>query len=581
MSSRTVILHNNFLGGLNDTASPNQLKDTELVVADNCDLSERGGFGTAQGAIKVNPSSLGGQIVVGFEWNLGPTSRNVIVRDNGTSYHIGLLDGDTGVFTEKQEVAKGEIGHMIVSNRLFFVDGEEMYEWGTYDYPATIGTVDIVTGDIVHNNTVIGDLHFYVALADHGSTDLEAELFTNTSKWRDSTAQAGIASDECRVTTPYDSIDNDLDPIIKCTMFAQHAVSLRIFATGNPDEPSAVYYSDIADITYFKITDKLTPTNNEGYTTAIGAFEDTVLVSYNDTWYYWQGVDVSDATWKILPIPYGCVSHGSLVVTPLSITFLGRTNIHKINVSILNTDVVSLQTSSIISQPTEGKVEDTIKSITDNGKVVSTFYDDKYMMAYCDDGTGINNKVLIYDWNTKGFRISTDWKVNDFCNKSNGELYIMSKNYVLNAFTGYKNVDVETGEDREVNMKIVTKHFDMGNMLNPKYFSKVFFVFRQYTDIESLVNITIRADYKTLILENVDISQSLVYGREWGLTYGWVDQVIFTGELDVVANTVQITIESSQIDIPVTCYAIGFEYESLEINPDMITNREEDLIYGN
>ena len=72
--------YDDFRKGINDTSSPNQLKDNEMFEAENVDLNSRGGFTTRKGTTKLNDTSLDGEILNMQEWTVGAEQRLIILR---------------------------------------------------------------------------------------------------------------------------------------------------------------------------------------------------------------------------------------------------------------------------------------------------------------------------------------------------------------------------------------------------------------------------------------------------------------------------------------------------------------------
>lgn len=575
--------YGDFRKGVNDTIAPSHLADSELVLGENIDLSERGGFSTRKGQTVLGSKS-DAKFVQAKAWNVGIQSRKVLVREDiaplATEYHVSWVD-EVGANTEIQQVASLDVGLFIVSNVLYITDGTKYYRRGGTDYVATMATTTVSANEIVYNNMPGGDKKFYRAKSALGSIDLSTVDYTNVTDWEDYTDIAGVISLESKEVVANAETDNDLAPIKKCTMFVQHPDSLRIFASGNPDDPTALYFSEVNDPSYFKLTSILRPLQNDGPVTGICALEDSLMVSYGNLWYHWTGLNPSDATWKPLPLPWGCASYNSLVVTPLSITFLGKTNIYKVSIAMLNKDVVSVQTESTIQAITDSKVENIVASIVKPEISVGIYVDDKYLLAYCDDeALDYNNKILVYDWSSKAFHVITGWRTYDFVKDSRGDLFIASYRYVLMCYQGYHDIDTDSdnGASKSIPLKVTTKQFNLSYLLNPKYVKTLYLVFKQYKEIESLVNVSIKADYNDREILDIDLTESLIWGRDWLKKWGWRDVMTFGQELALIAESFQITIESDHIDNPITCYGVGFEYDVLEPNPTMIGDGKEDLL---
>jgi hypothetical protein len=117
MSNRQYITFMDFSGGLNDTAAPDNLEDNELVVADNIDLSERGGFSLRKGYTKLYTTSFGAYPISRiFEWN-----NDIYFTINTSLYKNDILVTST--------LATADIGYIAYQGKLYIVDGSKYYQY--------------------------------------------------------------------------------------------------------------------------------------------------------------------------------------------------------------------------------------------------------------------------------------------------------------------------------------------------------------------------------------------------------------------------------------------------------------------
>lgn len=570
--------YDDFRKGINDTISPNQLKDNEMFEAENVDLNERGGFSTRKGTVKVNETSLSGKILNQMEWIVGSEERLIILRkkDSDGTLEVGELKND--VFTPTQVVTDENTHFFILKNFFYIIDNlaEKIYEWGAFDFVSTQSTQTIAVGDVVLNKD---DKKFYKSKTVSGSVDLSIQTYTDTVKWEDITGIENIVSNECRDINTSDAVDNDMSPIKKCTMFAFHNDSLRVFASGNPENPSALYYSEFNDFGYFKEISIMYPTTNEGRVTAITDFSDVLMVSYPNRWYFWRGVAIDEATWRPLPLNYGCQSYGSLVITPMSLTYLGRNNIHQVDINLVSNQVISMQSYEMINSISEGVIEKLVEGMENKHLAKGVFHEGKYMLFYCDDETlDYNNKVLIYNWKSKGFSVYSNWKTKNVSKVSSGDLLISYQNYVLKTGNGYSDIDVTDGSEVPIPLRIKTKNYYMDSFLNPKSLVRAFLVFQQKEHDDSNVNIVLNGNYVVEDLKTAKLSESLVWGRDWGSLWGWSDMIIKTFFPEATANYFNIELTNNNLNDPITFYALGFEYNLLNPDNESERYREDDLL---
>lgn len=357
--------------------------------------------------------------------------------------------------------------------------------------------------------------------------------------------------------------DNNLSAIKKCTMFTVHSGSFRVFCTGNPDD-NALFYSEIGKPTYFKSSiNKVYPVNGYGRITAIGPLSQALIVSYENGWYAWNGITpLEDATWKPLNLPYGCVSNDTLALTPYSFTYLANDGIYTVSASILNSDIVLIQSKDIIKKITENRAERTMKSIKNLSLCKAIFYDNQYYLAYNTDGVN-NDKVLKYEWNTKSFTIITGWLVNSWTFDPRG-LYFSSKNYVLRISETYSDINVDTGEEKAIQMRIRSKEYPLGNPLSQKVVQFLGFIFKQSEDYDSNVNLKLMMGYESADF-TTNIEESMVWGRNWGSLWGYRESIIKMIEVKRVSNTFQVEIKNTSINEPITLIGVGFIYYETDL----------------
>ncbi|MFV0515774.1 MAG: hypothetical protein ACK5MV_00040 [Aminipila sp.] len=462
----------------------------------------------------------------------------------------------------------------------------EVVELSIMSGASTAGTITLVMGKdtftcaIAANDTVAQIVDKIMAITTSGWTKTKSAnkvIFTKTEKglcengYFDPSITGITATYTVKVEGKTN--DNNLGDIKKCTMFVVHPSSFRVFAAGNPDD-NALYYSEIGKANYFKSDlNKMYPSSGYGKITAISLLSDSVLVSYENGWYAWNGITpLEDATWKALNIPYGCVCHDSVALLPNSFMFMGKDGLYNVSASILNSELVMIYGKDTIKKVTENRLENTIKEITNKSRCKGIFYDNVYYLAFLDkDGI---NKVLKYEWDTKSFTIVTGWKVNQWLADPE-HLYFASKNYVLKANDGLNDIDVETGNAKPIHLRIKTKEYALGNELSQKCLQLLGLIFKQTDEEESEVDIKLLMGYEHKEISNVDLVESLTYGRAWGKTWGYRESIVKMVEVIRTSNVFQLEIESNTLNNQVTLLAIGFIYEDTDLVMPNILNEEE------
>lgn len=263
--------------------------------------------------------------------------------------------------------------------------------------------------------------------------------------------------------------DNDITPIKKCTMFLVHPTSMRVFAAGNPESPDTLYFSDIGNPAYFSVINRLVPIQGEGDILSLVNLHDAVLLSYKTGWYKWRGIEVgTDAEWKSLSLPNGAVNNNCVALTPYSLMFLSDDGLYRVNASIISEDTTMIASKGIIKNVAQDKVMTTLSSITNKVNAVGVYHNNKYLLAYCDDNTGVNNRVLEYSLDNDGFTLITGWRVDKWLKSNDGNLYFLSGNYILKAFEEYTDTDISTGFPTAIPLSVEFENVDLGNPITQK-----------------------------------------------------------------------------------------------------------------
>lgn len=565
---------NDFTGGLNDTVSQDSLKPNELVKADNVMVFKSGGIETRPGTVALNSVSYAAEIDQDIQWPLSDGSYIHLVMKGSKLY---LVNPMTGELTEKITLAKSVIGYIILDEKLFFVDGNNYYVYGFFKYTSASGTQTIALGDIIKNIGSSGGgtaNHFYKAKAAHGSTNLGTENFSNTTKWEDVTF--GIIPDDIRAVPPDGKgtvSGADLTNVKKCTMIEYHSPSNRVFFSGNPSDATAVYFSELSNQYAVLGSSKLTPSSSAGPVTGLQAFMSALLVSYKRSWMYWDGVSIgTDAKWRKIPLSAGCVNHWAKSITPYSMTFWGSDGIYVIYPGMLMEDVAVLATRELYTRVDENKVETAVKSMKNPQNVRLKYFDGNLYMAYGTVQGQRNDSVLVLNWDLKSFVKFTGWQVNDWHVGDEEELWFASKNYILKVKdSAFNDVNVDTGAAKAIVAKAWTPPLKLGQAADAfimKRLDMVFVAARQYEteDFTSDIAVEISSDYvqteQTALSGQAVINESLVWGRQFGLIWGFIDLVIQKVLYGRVGFRHSVKIESNKIDNKWFVYSLGFLFDS-------------------
>ena len=98
------IVYSDFSGGYNDTSAAISIDDNQLSLSENADYAaEVKALQTRKGCVKINETSLNGNVTDGYAWLIGSVFKKCIVV-NGKLYDI---DVDTGKATYKCDLSPG------------------------------------------------------------------------------------------------------------------------------------------------------------------------------------------------------------------------------------------------------------------------------------------------------------------------------------------------------------------------------------------------------------------------------------------------------------------------------------------
>lgn len=567
--------YNSFVG-YNDSVNPDNMLDSELRKCENAITSISGGFASRPGADKVNAASYAAQANWVKEWPFSDGSVKLISMVGSNL----CLTAENGTQTVKIALSNTEIGHCFYKDAMYFVDGASYKVWGWLDYGTQSGSVTIALGHVVKNFPISTHAttpgvagHFYKAKAGAAGTyDLISAPYGDATKWDDITN--GALADHIIDVPAYVDANNDLTPIKRCKYIEFHSTSFRFFFGGDSANPAALYYSEPDKPNFVKGINQVYPTSASGPVTGLKSFIKSMLVSYKRSWRVWDGISVGvDATWRALAIPYGCVANDTICLTPNSLTFEAVEGICMMAPSILSTDVQLMIDKEVFTILSSKKIDVTMASMVNKQNNKAVFHDGKYYLSYCDDAVfAKNNKVIVLDWDTKGFNKYSGWQVNCWCPRENGDILFGSKNYILKANTGYDDIDVETGLSKAISWEVQTKPLNCGTPMN-KDFLQLFITAQQFvTSVDqSICTIDLLTDYVTTSM-STDLNESLVWGRSWGKLWGFAETINQWAPVNQTGFRIQATFKGSSANNPIFIYQLMLAFEQIsDVKGDPIT----------
>lgn len=583
-------------------AAPDNLADNELMQADNADLDERGAVSKRKGTVPLNTASYDDQVERIIEWS----------RKDGTKVLLAVIGdklckiNDDYTKTDLQTLASADMGYFSYADNFFFCDGEEYrYYDGTTVYPVEMGepassptlgksgsgtglaagtykgkvvfvnsagaesqsskeaSVTITAGQQIDwSNIQVGPAgttkrRLYRTVANGSEFKQLADIDDNeTTTYTDSTADAGLGASI--------TIDNDLTPIKRCRIFLWHTKSQRIFAIGDSEDRTALYYSEPGEPAYFKEVSKLYPTTGDGPAYGLALFGESMMVIYQNSNWAWKGVDPNqDAEWVKLPSEQGTVANRTIRLTPNSLTLLGQGGIISLSPGLIDYSIILLTGDELVKNRTKNKVTSIIRSIANRG-IACSLYDrinERYLMAYTDTpGAARNNKIMVLDWDLQSFIVYTGLQVNDFCQLSNGDILLASDGYILKMGEGYKDWDCETGSYKAINWLVKSKQYNLDHPFNIKKFKKFFFAAKQFDKEEVNVDIRLMLGYEEVVFSSISLDESFAWGDIWGKPWGWTDLITKEARVKGKELRIQVELSNNVVDQPAVIYGFAFQY---------------------
>lgn len=451
-----------FTGGLNTDKTLRHLAQNELRIANNIDFSERGGIKNRP-SFEVYKTITNADIQFIFEWNMS----------NGNSILIAVLDNGDIIRTDTEEVIgntsfiSSGFSYIVLQEYLYILDGNNYYriddelfnmeevqpiDTSYYEYYAEeFEEVTATTYSLEFKNLQEGSETVQDSFGEEGEYDKDVDYTIDYDAGTLSPLSSGSMIDNTIFVEYNHFIESDVDltNIKKCKYFTRHMKSNRFFAAGNPDEPSALYYSEMLEPNNFKGYSVVYPTTNDGAIIGLETLNDMLLVFFKNSIWVWRGIDPQrDAVWDKLPLKHGTYNKNSIALTSNTLTFVDLDNIY------------SLSSMNSTNNITENKISNVIKSVYNKENIMTMFVskDNKYFLAYSET-SGANDKLLMGDWNIGAFSVWDNLDCNDIEYTLDGNLYLSHGDTIYRLTEDYIN---------PVTMKFRTGEFVLGNPYDDK-----------------------------------------------------------------------------------------------------------------
>lgn len=391
------------------------------------------------------------------------------------------------------------------------------------------------------------------------SSNIDYEFFTNSKLYLlDGTEYWVYDGTTCSAVT---AGGGDLTPIKRCTHLVQRGQ--RMFALGDPQNPNYLYFSDIGDPTTFQASSIVKAvTDDNDILVGFALFADNLMVFKNHEVFKWSGWDpTSDVTFNPLDVRHGAVSSRTIQVSEDYLIFADEEGVFCL--TTVETDVIK---SYNISKT----IESIYQSLTNKDGMKSVVYKGNYYLACCDNGTGVNNKVLkaslgmpyngssdegvsalLFPW-----VVYTGWSVADWM-VLDGELYFSSAidGHIYKAFDGLN--DVSTAVSSEA-----THYFKLQDPATRKKLKRLFLIAPQDPNYACTIRLDIEAGYTT-ISKSVSLNESGAWDTsEWDESlWDWVDTVIKEIRVGKNISRLKVKVSHSAVDEVMAVYGFSAYYK--------------------
>lgn len=483
-----------FEHGLNADLPDILVSDSELITATNARIIARGGVKKRNGVSELNSTSYSAQVEQLIPWP----------RDDGTEDLLAIVGTDlcdintsTGAKTVIQALTGTWIAYFYLNDNFYFIDqGDEYY------------------------------------------------VYDGTS---------------CAAVTPAADPDNDIAPIRRCKYAYYHSESQRIFFAGDTSDRPAVYFSESNDPTYVKNTSVMYPTRADGPVRGLAPLMDAMVVGYRYSNWIWRGIDPeSDTIWEKLPTAHGPLNGDVFTLTTNSLSMVSNGGIFTMSPSIIGVPMDTEVGSQYIHNIAKNRVKTEVDNVTDEDMARAVFDSDNgiYMVSLCDDGTGRNNKTIVYDWELSAFAQDTGLSVNDYCKMQDGTLYAALDNYIVEMNTGYQDIDTDDGSADNITFTVKTGKYSLKNPLQRKIVSAIYIIYKN-----------LGTSHEIEVTPYVDDEAQTTFTLSGDATS--VEIITYRKKVTYVGNYFQLEITNDQ-NLATEIYGIGFEYDYVSLSGEKV-----------
>lgn len=363
--------------------------------------------------------------------------------------------------------------------------------------------------------------------------------------------------------------DNNLPEIAKCKYIL--AKGEKIYAAGNPDSPTALYYSQVGDPAYFKTGDfRIFANSGDGDAiSGLHEYQNTVLVFKSRGIWKYEGVSAAvDAQFTRLNAESGTRSHRTIQNVQNFVFFLGTDGVYALKTT--QTGVIVTEKVSTMLDNLMAKVQHTDSWWLDSA--VAKVVDGKYILSYskdplnktknteaavCHVATGLESGIT--PWTTY-----TGLYIADMLSSINGTVY-MTDSRKQEIFHFDETVHSDRG--MAIEYRLASKDYDLDSPIHIKKVKKGWLIFRQFEEFESTINLGVVVDYTEKDFENKSLLDSLAWSvGMFGIhRWGWIDAVTLPIKISKKGIRVRMEMSATSDNTfknEIFMYGFAFEFKT-------------------
>ncbi|MBO5409073.1 MAG: hypothetical protein J6A61_06745 [Clostridia bacterium] len=226
---------------------------------------------------------------------------------------------------------------------------------------------------------------------------------------------------------------------IRCPYIVWHPASMRYFAGGHPDHPTALYISEPNDWKTYSQENVLYPHLHLGKITGLSVVEKSVVVAYEYGWSHYVGSDpTEDGQWSLLSVPDGTPYGKTVCSTPGSVSFLSESGLMNFSSSMLTVQMLYSPSSSLYKFLSRDKIR-----LPKPEKTAFSYYKNGVLYLVID------SVMYLYNFYLSAFLCYEGITCSCMTEDYDGNILMGSGRYVT-AFAGGVSTDYDPKTDTDV-----------------------------------------------------------------------------------------------------------------------------------